>query len=461
MEKRRWGGGRGLSPLSLLVLAGLLGPGSGWAEVYVTGPSNYRQHLKRLEPGDTLALQAGDYRQGLPIHNLRGKPQNRIHIAGPEGNREAVFHAQRGRNVVSIVDSAYVTVRDLRIDGGEEPVDGVKAEGHSRFAHHITLRHLVIENLARDQQIVGISTKCPARGWVIQDNIIRRAGTGLYLGDSDGTAPFVDGLIEHNLVVNSIGYNLQIKHQNGRPDLSGMPEKPVKTVIRHNVFTKGKDASVGSRARPNVLVGHFPPQGRGSDDFYAIYGNLFYRNPSERLFQGEGNVALYDNLFVNPSGDGLAIMPHNGNPRRIWIFHNTVVARGTGLSFRPTEATREQLVTGNAFFADKPFSGPFERKGGNIKAGAQEAEEALVAPFAPLGRLSLWPQGRSLRRKAALPGWILLQLPDAGQDFEGRPRSGQYAGAYMASGKGPKWRPALEIKPRLEGLSSRPLVGLP
>ncbi|MEF8794595.1 MAG: hypothetical protein V5A50_13080, partial [Thiohalorhabdus sp.] len=282
------------------------------AEVRVAGPGDYRSKLQKLEPGDTLALESGDYRRGLDIHGLEGKPGKRIHIAGPADGRKAVFHGKPGRNVVSIVDSAYVTIRHLHIDGGGKAVDGVKAEGHARFAHHITLRHLVIENQAPNQQIVGISTKCPTWGWVIRDNVIRRAGTGLYLGDSDGRAPFVEGLIEHNLVVDSIGYNMEIKHQDGRPELDGMPEEPVNTTIRHNVFVKGENSADGDSARPNVLVGHFPPEGQGSKDRYAIYGNVFYRNPTEGLLQGEGSVALYDNLFVNPAGDGLAIMPHNG-----------------------------------------------------------------------------------------------------------------------------------------------------
>ncbi len=53
-------------------------------------------------------------------------------------------------------------------------------------------------------------------------------------------------------------------------------------------------------ARPNVLVGHFPRQGRGVEDDYLIHDNFFYQNRHESLFQGEGNVVpLTGNLFVN------------------------------------------------------------------------------------------------------------------------------------------------------------------
>ena len=85
--------------------------------------------------------------------------------------------------------------------------------------------------------------------------------------------------------MDTIGYNMQIKHQNPRPTNIGMPTGPSKTIIRHNVFSKA-DNSIGSSPRPNLLVGHFPLSGPGVDDVYEIYGNFFYQNPTEALFSG-------------------------------------------------------------------------------------------------------------------------------------------------------------------------------
>jgi hypothetical protein len=42
------------------------------------------------------------------------------------------------------------------------------------------------------------------------NNRILGARTGLYCGNSDGCAPFIDGLIEHNLVLNPSGYWMEI-----------------------------------------------------------------------------------------------------------------------------------------------------------------------------------------------------------------------------------------------------------
>ena len=75
-------------------------------------------------------------------------------------------------------------------------------------------------------------------------------------------------------------------------------------------------------ARPSLLVGHFPLTGAGRNDVYEIYGNFFWQNPTEALFQGEGNIALYDNVFVNDFGDAVNIQPQLDVPWMIRIFDN-------------------------------------------------------------------------------------------------------------------------------------------
>ena len=292
-----WRGRRGQARIFVAV-ACIVASELGAAAVYQASPETYRALLPRLRAGDTLILAAGEYRDGLPAHRLSGAPDKPIVIAGPERGPPATFFARPGHNTVSIVDSHHLVIRNLVLEGNNIAADAVKAERQSRAAHHITLEKLTIRGHGNDQQTVGISTKCPAWNWVIREVTIVGAGTGMYLGDSDGGAPFVAGLIERNLIVDTIGYNLQIKHQAPRPDIPGMPEGRSITILRHNVFAK-PNAGLPASARPNVLVGHFPLEGRGADDDYSIHGNFFYQNRNEALFQGEGNVALYGNLFVN------------------------------------------------------------------------------------------------------------------------------------------------------------------
>jgi hypothetical protein len=398
------------------------------AAVYDASPADYRQLLGLLGPGDTLRLAAGEYREGLALHRLAGAPGRPIVITGPEHGGSATFVARPDHNTVSIVDTQYLELRNLAFEGNNLPVDAVKAEGHATYAHHVTLENLTIRGHGNNQQVVGISTKCPAWNWVIRGNTIVGAGTGMYLGNSDGRAPFVAGLIERNLIVDSTGYNLQIKHQLERPDLAGMPAGRSQTIIRHNVFAK-PDSRAPEAARPSVLVGHFPRDGRGADDAYAIYGNFFYQNRNEALFQGEGNVALYANVFVNDFDDGVHIQPHNDIPRRIVIAYNTVLAKGAGIvvALKEEAANYPRVVSANAVFAAIPMTAADASR--NLVAPLADAPSYLANAFAAPPNLDLHPRA-SWSGVVAGPALAPKPFPDWGRDFDGQPRAPGTVGAY-------------------------------
>lgn len=157
-------------------------------------PGNYLAALAALQPGQRLLLAAGTYASGLPITNLNGQPNRCIVIEGPSGGAPAVFPGRDCCNTVAINDSSYVAIRNLELDGQGRQGDGVKAESGS-VPPTTSLDNLFIHGHDGDQQIVGISTKCPAWNWVIRRCRITGAGTGLYLGNSDGAQEFVNGLI--------------------------------------------------------------------------------------------------------------------------------------------------------------------------------------------------------------------------------------------------------------------------
>ena len=410
----------------------------------VFGPQSYLSALAKAKPGTVIQLGPGTYHGGLPIIGLNGTPDRPIVIEAADPARPPRFLAHPGRHTVSIVDASYVRIRNLVLDGQGLPVDAVRAEKHSRHAHHITLEGLHIIGHGIDQGIVGIATRCPAWGWVIRRNVIARAGTGMYLGNSDGSAPFFAGIIEHNLIYDTLGYNLQIKHQYTRPVDLEAPSGPQMTIIRHNVFSKFGNGTNGRNARPNLLVGHFPGEGSGADDHYAIYGNFFYANPAEALFQGEGNVALYANLFVNPYGDAVHIQPHNDVPRNIWLFNNTVVAKGAGIELRGATGDYLRLMRGNILFSSE--YGVSELHAGNLVGAFTRAGENLIDPFASPGRLDLKP-----KFVRASKGWTVFAapaaFPQADLDFDGRTFQKGDMGAYSSADSPRAWSPRIAPKP--------------
>lgn len=368
----------------------------GYGATLQGNPENYRALLSKLQPGDKLVLAPGVYGRGMPLQGVQGTAQRPITIHGPMEGPPAVLVAREGQNTVSLSNTAHVHIANLLIDGRNAPVDAIKAEGHRQCnaVHHITLQDLLIIGHGASQGNVGISTKCLAWNWVIRRNVIVGAGTGLYLGDSDGNKQFIGGLIEQNLLLDTVGYNLQIKHQKDRPVVSGMPAERTRTVIRHNLFSKAHGASMGVDARPNLLLGHFPRQGAGVDDAYEVANNLFYCNPGEVLLQAEGNVTITGNVMVNPVGSAISIFPHNDVPKSIRLDSNFVAASGKGASIVKASPAHSQTVTNNWFFSPSPLAGGAARD--NRLAPFPTSEAHLIQWLAT-------PSEAEARRKSLAP----------------------------------------------------------
>ena len=405
--------------LLLILAAGFAAP----ADI-PAGPLNYRPLMRQLQPGDSLLLAPGDYADGLPVHRLVGTAAAPIRIRAANPSARPRFISRGDRNTVSIVDSAHVAISDLDLDGDNLYVDAVKAEGHSRFAHFITLENLRITGHGPHQQNVGISTKCPATGWIVRGNEIIGGGTGMYFGNSDGNAPFVGGVIEDNLVVDTIGYNLQIKHQNPRPTDAGLPAGDSITVIRRNVFSKARNGSTGELARPNVLVGHAPLSGPGQSDRVVVHGNLFHQNPTEALFQGEGHLALYNNVFVNRDGSAIHIQPHHAAPGEVAVFGNTILAAGNGIRILGGGPEQRRRVWNNVVFAEITIQGG--DASGNVIGRLADAASTLRQAEGAVETLDL-------RLRRSTKGVVMepMSLPDSDRDFCGARRTDNTPGAFV------------------------------
>ena len=418
---------------------------------YEASPSDYRTYLPKLRPGDFLYLQPGIYDDpseppGLPFFNIHGTADAPIVIEGPTTGPPAILMGRASHNTIRFDDASYLTIRHLEINGRNRGGDGVKAQG---VAHHIVLEDLYIHGVGPGvQNVVGIGTTGGTTwNWVIRRCRIENAGTGMYLGGPYGDRPFIAGVIEHNLVTNSMGYNLQIKHQKYRPSLPGMPTDARTTIIRHNVFQKGGSSSTGKLARPNVLVGHFPLHGPGHEDRYEIYGNVFSHNPSnEGLFQGEGHIALYHNVFFNPLGNGIIIKPHNDVPREIHVFRNTVVAKDWGIWLDGGESKFRQHVVSNLVFAGRPIWADNQTQ--NFSGAFASAAIFLTKPFGKLGEWDLYPR-QNLEAKFEV-GNIAgpTSFTEVHMDFNGHPVSDRTMGAYAGWGKNPGWLPRHARKPK-------------
>jgi hypothetical protein len=431
--------------LSLLACAGLIavragparsgGPPGGTSSAVApprtirADPANYLALLPTLRPGDTMLLAPGTYDRpdappGLPLFDLHGTPHAPITITGPETGPRPVFVGRASHNTIRIANASHIVVRNLDIDGRNLGGDGVNGQGPS---HDITLENLAIRGIGPVQGVVGISTnRAPAWRWTIRGCTIVGAGTGMYLGNSDGRNPFVAGVIERNVIRDTLGYNLQVKHQAPWPEVPGLPEGRTVTIIRDNVFAKAANGATGAQARPNVLVGDVPPAGRGAANGYEIYRNRFFANPTEALLQVEGNVAILANVFVNDTGAAINVQPHNGRVRDILILGNTVVASGHGIAIRGGDASYAQRIVGNAVFAAVPIAGGVASD--NVTGSRAEAAQHLASPLAVGVARDFRPKPGALEG-AALDVRDYAGLAERDRDCAGRPRDWSIRGA--------------------------------
>jgi hypothetical protein len=429
-----------LAAASLLVL--MLGAGAAPAADIHAGPSDYTSIVPRLVPGDTLHLASGTYTSLLDIAGLNGTGTAWITITGPDSGDPAVFLADPGPccNTVEIRDSSYVVLRNVTVDGNMvDGAFGISAkDGTSNLVHHILIENCDLIHHDTGQQNVAISTKTPTWGWIIRSNRIVGAGTGMYLGNSDGSCPFVAGVIENNLVMDTIGYNVQIKWQDAWPSVEGMPTGPTATIIRHNVFMKN-DRPSDSGDRPNLLVGGFPSTGPGSENRTEIYANFFFHNPRESLVQASGRVTIHDNILVDVAGTAVSLQDHDLPLRQAWVYNNTIYSAGRGISLSGT-VDQGALCVGNLVFAGSPISGTWTVERDNLTDAVDQADLYVTRPTLVLGEMDFYPlagrcQGTSLDLSAFAPD------TDRDVDFNST-HKGTFAfrGAYAGEGENPGWQ---------------------
>jgi hypothetical protein len=413
------------------------------AETYKVGTWDYARIAKQLEPGDTMILEEGDY-PGMPELKLNGRPDAWIVIKGADGGAQPRILSQEDRNTIELRGCSYLAIENLTLDGRDSGgAFGVSASYVP--SHHIRIENCTIVGHGAEQSVVGISTKIAVWDWVIRRNTIVAAGTGAYLGDSDGTEPFIGGLIEYNLFLDAHGYNVQIKHQNPRdPTIPGLPMEPRKTIVRHNVFLKGELPNDAGE-RPNLLIGALPTRGPGSEDSYEVYGNLFYHNHRESLLQAEGRVSIHDNVFVDCTGDGIHLQNHYGKVQRAYVYNNTFYGVETAIRF-VHPATEDHLVVGNLMFSDNALAGAYTKESRNLHVPIANAGSYVRNPSLVLGKMDFHPlEGKCKGDPIDLSAFA--HEIDSGRDFNGTSKGdGSYRGAYAGEGKNPGWQLDAVIK---------------
>jgi hypothetical protein len=444
--------------LCLIFVAAACVPRAALATFYNGSPGNYQTLIDQLQPGDTLQLAPGTYTR-LTLAGVHGTPSGWITVLGvtPVGTGGTVIHAESGYNTVQLADCSYLAVGNLYIDGLNLGTDGINAK--DGICHDIRVENCTLVGYGDDQSTVGISTKVVTWNWTIRGNTLIQPGTGLYLGNSPGDCPFINGVIEGNYVKDPIGYCMEIKQQNNYSWVTGMPAGPNRTIVRNNVFEKDSTPSPAGD-RPNLLLDPFPTSGQGSQDMYEVYGNLLYNNPRESLFQGCGRISFHDNVLVAPAiGDFAAIYMtnHDGTLDYATIYNNTIYGTGPGIIFTNAPTTYG-AVFGNLVLSDTPITlcgscGSVVRTN-NVTDAVANAGSYVNQPSTTLGAMDFYPKTTCAACSgSALDVSAVSSDPDYALDFNGTSKgSFTYRGAYAGSGSNPGW--PLQDEPKVGGPSS-------
>jgi hypothetical protein len=393
-------------------------------------PSNYLNLVTTAQPGDTVAFAAGNYTSGLNLSGMNGTAGAWITFDGSAG---ATILGTASQNTVELDSTSYLVFENFTVNS-QHLNDGIKAGGGlSNVSHDILIKNNTILNADSSQQTVGISTKCIAWNWTIQGNTVNSAGTGMYLGDSSGYAPFINGIIEYNTVENTIGYGMQIKDQEPYALVAGMPSSGT-TVVSNNFFLNNDiQGTLGQGARPNVMIGGFPASGPSSSDTYQIYGNLIDNNVSggDYLLQVTGRASIHDNILINDSAGGIHIQPHYDdigtlfNPLQIAVYDNTIYDVGTGIS-----GAASWPIVGNLIFANNSGA-----PGDNLSDSIANAGLYLADPTnAPVAADFLPLPGMCQGTAVDLSQFASDLAYNLDYNATSRPNSDTYYGAFEGSG---------------------------
>jgi hypothetical protein len=230
--------------------------------------------------------------------------------------------------------------------------------------------------------------------------------------------------------------------------VAGIPAGDGSTIIRRNVFIKGDNACDPSLCRPNLLVGGFPDTGTGANDRYEIYGNLFFHNPHESLFQASGRVTIHDNIFVDANTNAVLLQNHDLPLKQAFVYNNTVYTNSNGINFS-SAASQGSASVGNLVFATTPLAGAPADQRDNITGAVAEAATYVNSPSMTLGSMDFFPKaGKCTGTAVDLTSSKTDR--DYDRDFNGTSKGGfTYRGAYAGEGTNPGWTLAADVPPEL------------
>ncbi|WP_347243844.1 right-handed parallel beta-helix repeat-containing protein [Thermogutta sp.] len=141
--------------------------------ITVRNDSEFREAVRRAQPGMVIRIQSGQYKSDVWIENLHGRQDAPIVIEGADPQNPPVFVG--GSTGWQISEGSYIILRHLHFRG--QKVNGLNIDDGGSFdtpAHHIRLEHIVVEDVGPVGNCDGIKlsgvtdfvvVNCRVEGW--------------------------------------------------------------------------------------------------------------------------------------------------------------------------------------------------------------------------------------------------------------------------------------------------------
>lgn len=253
-------------------------------EITVRNDGELREALRRLEPGTTVQIAAGEYRGGIYLNNRAGTEAKPIVIAGADPESPPLF---TGRSVgLHLADCRYLTLRNLKVSGfssnGINVDDGGTKESPS---HHVILEDLQILKTGPQGNHDGLKLSGLDRF------VVRRCLIDAWGGSAIDMVGCHDGVIEDCRFIGREGFS----QQNGVQAKGGSRGVLIQGCLFRNAGQRAVNigGSTGLRYfRPRV--------GNYEAKDVTVAGNRFIGSLAPIAFNTSDGGRVHHNTIVNP-----------------------------------------------------------------------------------------------------------------------------------------------------------------
>jgi len=289
--------------------------------------ANLKIAIQSLIPGDKLEIGAGTYSiNSFTAVNLQGTAAAPIWIEAAPAAGVIITRPDANQNLINVGSGAparYLCLRRLEFVGGSH---GVRLFDCANV--------WIDQCKIRDTGDVGLSANAHDTDhlYLTRNEIWNTGGTGegMYLGGNNASVIMSESIIALNHV-----------HDTDEGVLQGDGIE-VKQGSWGNVIAANR---VHDCNYPCILV-----YGTAGKPRNVVEHNICYRS-NDNAMQIQGECIVRNNLVIAGGANAFASQPHQGDPTRMTVVHNTFVNTGTAVRLVDWGAGEEMVFANNACYS--------------------------------------------------------------------------------------------------------------